>query len=381
MPISLTIWTVENFSPSNENDAGLVFKNQLDLFDQNHPEAQLDIIEKKPTGPGSIEAYLEIAGQVAPAVLPDITVLSTDLIPVIGKMQPPGGEALILQPLDALVAPELIDDLFPIARQLGSYDSALMGIPFMLDFEHVIYNSTILTDTAPTTWDAILKSGGPCIFPAAEDAPVDTTLLHYISAGGALYDDEGNGIIEIDPLTEVFRFYQQADTDHIIPVSVIQTRSLAQSWNGYRNGNALLAHVNASQYLLRRDELLNTAVGPFPGMERSSPAFASGWVWAIITTDPARQQLALELINWLMDAERLGEWSYNGKWLPATENALETWPSNDEYVQFAREQIMIAMPRPDNDYYELVQTRLAKSVRDVLLGNTSPAAAASYSAP
>lgn len=376
--ISLTIWTTEEFSASDKDASSRLFMDQLQAFDQSHPEAKLDIVVKRPTGAGSIAAYLEIAGQVAPAVLPDITVLSTDML---GDIMQATSANSIVQPLDNLAPAEMLDDLFPIARELVSYDSHTMGIPFTLDFEHLIYNTAILTNTKPTTWDAILKSGGPYLFPAAEDAPVDTTLLHYLSAGGILSDEEGNPILEIDPLTEVFRFYQQADAEHVIPVAVIQTRSLAQSWNGYRNGNALIAHVNAAQYLSRRADLLNTGVAPFPGMERPGASFASGWVWAIITTDPARQQVAIELISWLMAVDQLGDWSFSGRWLPATESALASWPAGDDYVQFARDELLTAVRRPENAYYEQVQARLAKSVRDVLLGNTSPAAAASYSAP
>ncbi|MBN1318338.1 MAG: hypothetical protein JXA42_22860, partial [Anaerolineales bacterium] len=41
IPISLTIWTVESFSPSDNNSASKTFMEQLQIFDRDHPEAQL----------------------------------------------------------------------------------------------------------------------------------------------------------------------------------------------------------------------------------------------------------------------------------------------------------------------------------------------------
>jgi ABC-type glycerol-3-phosphate transport system substrate-binding protein len=156
---------------------------------------------------------------------------------------------------------------------------------------------------------------------------------------------------------------------------------LAESWDAYLNGNALIAHVGAALYLGGRDELLNTAVAPTPGPQKAAPPLVSGWHWTITASDPSRQQLAAELLNWLMSAENLGVWSYSSRWLPALDEALAVWPTDDEYIQFAREQLLIAVPHPDDAYNQIVQPKLTQAVRDVLLGNNSPAAAAAATAP
>jgi len=372
-PVTLTIWTTQEFAPADEDAGGRLLLDQLLAFDRNHPDVIVDVIIKRPAGPGGIMDYLSTASQVAPAVLPDITVLSSQML-----RQAVAEE--VIQPLDDLLAPETVEGLFPVADELGRVDGRLMGIPFTLDFEHLVYNTAILTDTGPVTWDAIISSGGPYLFPAAEESPVDSTLIHYLAAGGVLHDTEGRPYFEIDPLTEVFRFYQRANAEGAIPAVALQTESLDESWNAYRSGAALIAHVNTIPYLSGRAELLNTATAPIPGPEKATSPFASGWHWVMITSDPLRQQLAAELLDWLMAPDNLGVWSYASQWLPASGGALAVWPTDDEYVKFAHEQILVALPRPDDEYNQVVQPRLSQAVRDVLLGNSTPAAAAAAAA-
>jgi ABC-type glycerol-3-phosphate transport system substrate-binding protein len=367
--VTLTIWTVEEFAPADEDAGGRNLQSQLLAYDRSHPDLTIEVLVKRPAGPGSIMDYLQTAPPVAPDVLPDITVLSSQNLPLAVDMG-------VVQALDDLISPGVVGALFPAAADLGRVDDVLMGVPFMLDFEHTVYNSAILTSTAPVTWGAVLESGGPYLFPAAEDAPVDTALTHYLSAGGALYDDEGVPRFEIDPLTEVFRFYQLANSEKVIPAAMLNTHSLAESWKAYLEGSALIAHTSAALYLTGQDDLLNTAVAPIPGPEEAAPSLASAWHWVILSPDPTRRGLAAELLNWLMSAENLGVWSYSSRWLPASAGALAVWPTDDVYVRFVQEQLRLAVAHPGDAYNQVMQPKLAQAVRDVLLGNSSPAEAA-----
>lgn len=368
--VTLTIWTVEEFAPADEDPGGRNLLGQLLAFDRSHPDLSIEVLVKRPDGPGSIMDYLQTAPAVAPDVLPDITILSSQNLPL-------AVDEGVIQALDGLISPEIVGALFPAAGDLARVeDDALMGLPFMLDFEHTVYNSAILTSTAPITWGAVLESGGPYLFPAAQEAPADTALIHYLAAGGALYDEEGNPRFEIDPLTEVFRFYQLANSERVIPAAMLNTRSLAESWEAYQDGGTLIAHTNAALYLAGRDDLLNTAVAPIPGPEEAAPSLATAWHWVILSPDPTRRTLAAELLDWLMAADNLGVWSYSSRWLPASADALAIWPTDDAYVQFAQEQLRLAIAHPGEVYNQVMQPKLAEAVRDVLLGNSSPAEAA-----
>ncbi len=372
-PVTLTIWTTQEFAPTDEDAGGRLLLNQLLAFDRSHPDLTVEVIVKRPTGPGGIMDYLNTASEVAPSVLPDVTVLNSQMLRTAATFG-------VVQRLDDLLLPEMVEDLYPVAGQLGRVDGYLLGIPFAVDFEHVVYNTGVLTDTSPTTWEAIIDSDGPYLFPAADGAPVDSTLIHYMAAGGTLYDEEANPRFEIDPLTEVFRFYQRADSGGIIPVAALHTDSLDASWDAYQNGNALIAHTSATRYLSGRAGLLKTAVSPVPGPDKAARSLVSAWHLVIITPDPSRQQLAAELLDWLMAPDNLGVWSYAGRWLPAADGAMAAWPTNDDYVRFAREQILSAIPCPGEEYYQVAQS-LGLAVRDVLLGRSSPAAAAANANP
>ena len=381
-PITLTVWTIQEFAPSDASAGGRLLLDQLLAFDRSHPDINLDVVVKRATGPGGIDDYLRIASQVAPTVLPDIAVMERSTMLEAATLQRADlNQAGLVYPLDDLLLPETIADLLPIARDMGTVDGQLMGVPFMLDLEHIVYNSAILTETVPLDWQAILDSGGPYLFPAGVDAPVDSTLLHYLAAGGALYDSEGLPYLQLDPLTEVFRFYQRGDQDRVIPVAALQARSLNESWNAYRNGNVLISHVLASDYLSGREELLNSAVAPIPGPEGPGVTFASGWLYTLCNPDPTSQRLAAELLGWLLAGDNLGVWSYASQWLPSTESALAVWPVDDEYVEFVRKQLESSTVHPDVGYMLAVQARLSQAVREVLLGNASPAAAAAAGTP
>jgi ABC-type glycerol-3-phosphate transport system substrate-binding protein len=380
-PISLTVWITEEFEPSDNNPGGRQLRDQLQAFDQSRADLELDVVVKRATGPGSIVDYLYTAVPVAPKVLPDLATLSNQNLEEIAPLPAPAGAESLLQPLDELIPPNVIGDLFPVGRALGTVGGQLLGIPFMLDLEHLVYNTAVLSDSVPHTWNRILASGGPYVFPAAEEARVDTPLLHYLAAGGRLTDDGGNPRLAIDPLTEVFRFYQRCAADRVIPVATVQTRSLAESFGRYENNNALIAHVNASTYLSERAGLFSTGVAPIPGPNRPGASFVTGWHWAVVTSDPVRRQMAVDLITWLAEADNLGIWSYAGSWLPATQSALLVWPEEDDYLPFAREQLLSGIRWPGDAYYQAVQARLAGAVRDVLLGNANPAEAASSATP
>jgi ABC-type glycerol-3-phosphate transport system substrate-binding protein len=373
-PITLTVWTTQEFAPSDEDAAGRLFLDQLLDFQRDHTDVKVEVVVKRLTGPGGIMDYLDTASAVAPAVLPDITILSSDVIP---QASAEG----VLQPLDGLLPEGTIEDLFPVGDKLGRIGDALMAIPFTLDFQHLVYNTTILTATTPTTWDEVLYSGGPLLFPAGEEAPVDTVLDHYLAAGGTLAIEDGALTLAVDPLTEVLRFYQRAALDRVVPVAVLQLESLAGCLNAYRGGSALIAHVSSALYLPMRADLLNTAVAPVTGPRRPGSVMISGWHWAILTPDSARQQLAANFVAWLLEPDNVGGWSYSGHWLPASINGFARWPTDDEYISFARDQILLGIPRPAADVLESIQPLLRTAMREVLLGSKSPAAAAASVAP
>jgi hypothetical protein len=52
---------------------------------------------------------------------------------------------------------------------------------------------------------------------------------------------------------------------------------------------------------------------------------ANAWMWVVVTDDPARQALAIEFINWMMDVARQREYAEVIFRLPSQEPALQSF--------------------------------------------------------
>ena len=98
---------------------------------------------------------------------------------------------------------------------------------------------------------------------------------------------------------------------------------------------------------------------------------ADGWALAIVTTDPARQRLAAELIAWLLTPANAAEWAQAAVWLPTSPEALKTW-GTDSYYTFLDGQLANALNHPAGADYAQAAARIQKAVISVIKGETTP---------
>jgi ABC-type glycerol-3-phosphate transport system substrate-binding protein len=89
--------------------------------------------------------------------------------------------------------------------------------------------------------------------------------------------------------------------------------------------------------------------------------------------------LASELLNSLIAGNQLGEWSYASNYLPARQAALALWPEDDNYVDFAREQLNRAQAMPFSSTSNIM-TILNNAVFDVVTLAKTPQIAAEEAA-
>ncbi|MEN8097455.1 MAG: extracellular solute-binding protein [Chloroflexota bacterium] len=373
-PITLTLWTIEEFAPSDETSMGRLLQNQLLSFQRTQHDVSVEVVVKSAMGSGSVLDYLRTAPKVAPDVLPDMVLMSTEMLNT-------ADDYGVLQPVDQLVSQSTLEALFPVAVKLASVDDVQLGIPFKLNFEHVAFNTSIITDTRPTTWQSIIDSGGPYLFPASENASGTSVLALYLAAGGTISEKDSELILDVDPLTEVLRFIQRANSTQAIPSTIVDDDSLSDVWDSYRTGTASLVNIDSQAFIARRPGLINTSFSAIPGPSDAAFPLIDGWHWAVVTTNPIHQQLVGELIDWLMLPENLGAWSYTSGWLPASMGAFAAWPITDDYIRFAREQILLGIPHAYGADWDSLERELTQAVRDVISGNKSPAAAAADLVP
>jgi ABC-type glycerol-3-phosphate transport system substrate-binding protein len=368
--IHLTLWTVEPVSPQAEGAAGRAFANGLHLFEETYRDVSVTVVLKNVSGKGNVLDYLRTASQVAPSILPDVVVLDTvDLASA--------ARAGIVVPLDDLASPLLTKDLLPAALRAGTVDDQLVGVPFEMDVEHLIYNTNKVT-SAPISWTDVVSSNVTYVFPAKGRNGLvnDAFLIQYLASGGRLHDDEGRLLLDEQPLRAALDYYRQGEQMGVMPASVLDVSTPDDVWPAYLSAKVGMAHVNSHRFLTDRGVLHSTQFADIPTRDGIPLAIGRGRVLAIVARDPARQAMAMRLIEWLMSPDSNATWNQATAHLPTRYAAFNLLANDDPYWLFLRHQLEIAVPPPAFPGYDQVGRVLQQAVVEVMTGEATPEVAA-----
>ncbi|MBM4458683.1 MAG: extracellular solute-binding protein [Chloroflexi bacterium] len=372
--ISLTWWTPEFISPKASAPAGpLLAKLLADFEAAQDGKIRVTPVLKAKYGKGGLLDFLLAARSVAPTVLPDVVILD------VAELEPAAG-AGVLQPLDNLLTPEVVNGLYPFARQAGQFGGRLLAVQYVADLDHVIYNRGRLT-SLPSTWAGLLAGKVIYVFPASSPQPRSgavpfddvqhSVLSQYLSAGGLIDPKTRHLALQEQPLLLTLSYYSDALQANLLPPEVLEASSLDDAWSLYVQGQAHAANVSARRYLAGRESLPDAAFAPAPGWSNPAPPITSGWALAVVAADPARQKAAAAFINWLLAPENAGGWAQAAGWLPTAPKALAVWGANP-YREFLDRQLASAVSHPIGADYPQVAGRLQKAVTSVLRGASSP---------
>jgi len=366
----LTLWTVESVSPQAEGTAGRAFANGLRVFEETYHDVSVAVVLKNASGKGSVLDYLRTASQVAPSILPDVVVLDTvDLASA--------AHAGIVVSLDDLASPLLTKDLLPAALRAGTVDGQLVGIPFEMDVEHLIYNTNKIA-SAPISWTDVVSSNVTYVFPAKGRNGLvnDAFLIQYLALGGRLHDDEGRLLLDEQPLRAALDYYRQGEQIGVVPPSVLDVSIPDDVWPAYVSARVGMTHVNSHRFLTDRSVLRSTQFADIPTRDGIPLAIGRGRVLAIVAHDPGRQAAAMRLIEWLMMPDSNATWSQTTAHLPTRYAAFSLLTNNDPYWLFLQHQLEIAVPPPAFPGYDQVGRVLQQAVVEVMTGEATPEAAA-----
>jgi len=372
--VVVTVWMPEALVPTGGTSGGEALLEQLVSFDETHPDIRVEFYSKQTTGPGSTIAYLRSAPPVAPAILPDLVLLDQS------RLVDAAHENLIV-PLDDLVDPAQIAGLYPAALNLGTIGDQLFGVAYVLEFQHMIYRLSFFEEP-PNTFDAVLGSTVPYLFPAAPKEDVNfTTLTQYLAAGGTLVDAEGRPHLDAEPLARVLTFYSAGRSEGVIDPALFQVSDTSDTWLAYRDRQAGLAAVTSTQYLADRQSVrTSTGLSWIPTPDGRPIALVTGWSWAVVSTDREKQQAALELLSFLLDPVNQGTYTRAASWLPSQPTALAVWGDTDRYPAFADTALESAIVQPDLAVRGTVGPTIQDALEAVLLNNILPAQAANDAA-
>jgi ABC-type glycerol-3-phosphate transport system substrate-binding protein len=369
--VPLTIWTTETFSPTQAITSSQILAEQVAAFEKNHPDVQVEFGLKKAHGKGGILDFLLTTDTVVPALLPDLAFIDVDELET-------AVQAGVVQPLDTLIPPDLVDDLYPFARQAGTFDGRLYGLQFQADLDHLVYNTGRLA-VPPRSWPGVLSNPGAYLFPAGGAAGLvnDDFLVQYLAVRPWTSEEDPNEpFLDKDSLAAVLQYYKDGVSRGVFPRAIVDYHSTDDSFGDYVLGKASLAHVSAHRYLAERNKLTNSAMAPIPAINGAGSPIGRGWALALVTSDPARQSLAVELMTRLMSPQINAAWNKAADYLPTRQAALANWDEEDSYTRFVMQQLQTAQARPRMPNYSRIAAALQEAVLAVITGDTTPEEAA-----
>ncbi len=362
--ITLTVWFPDVVFPSDETPGGKMLAQRLEEFHKQHHGIYVEPVRKLAHGPGGMLDYLRTSHAVAPKILPDIVILDAE-----ETYKGIGTGAL--QPIEGVVPASLKEKMYRFAQETGWEGGHWYALFLQADMEHLAINPAVCSVEAPT-WDEIISNKCVYLFPAAgEDGlPSDAEILHFLGSGGGW---EKGGALRFDEtvLRRLFNFYREGRDRGVIPKSVLDYATNDDCWAAFLAEKGSVAHVNSSRYLTDRGLLREVTFMPVPTYKGRTLSMADGWVVGIVTSDPARQQIAASLLSWLMEPDWYGGWCAASKMLPVTRPGMEVWSKehgSEIYVEFLKSLLENAVPRPGGPDYEKSAARLHKAIR-TMLGN------------
>ena len=195
-PITLTLWLPTEFSAE---PARQILAQQLNAFAANADGLPTQVLIKNDHGPGGLFDLLKSASPVAPRILPDLIALDAAELEAAAR-------AGLLQPIGPHLPADLIADLFPFARDLGTVNQALYGIVYRADLEHLAFNTRVM-DAAPVRWADILSSTHTYVFAVYDPTEYisDAVLAHYLALGGRFVADDGQAMLDQNTLAQLLQ--------------------------------------------------------------------------------------------------------------------------------------------------------------------------------
>lgn len=353
----LVVWVPAFFQPEDEPPVVLL-QTVYDQFRRNHPDVHLEIQRKAETGEASLYAYLRNAQSMAPSILPDLVLLDTTQLwqaAELGLIQPVNWDAL-----------QHTNDFFQFARTATNYQGRTIGIPYAADLIHLVYHTNQIAQL-PTTWDTLLTTGGPYWFAAGKhDSPNESLLLQYVGAGGQLFED--GTVSNPEALTELFAFLMQAKAAGVLPEEILALKTSNESWLAFAGQQRGFADASAHWVLSQPAAVSDLGFAQIPTINGATVTIAQTWAFALVTPDPEQQQLALELIDQLLEPTVHSAWSHATMQLPTQRGVYATWLDASPYYDFLQQQLDVAIATPNGPQFADFARRLQQAQEAVLLG-------------
>ena len=358
-PLTLTLWVTPPFDPQADTPAAALLRARLAEYEQRRPNVRVRGRVKAESGAGGMLNALATASAAAPAALPDLTLVSQDML-----------EAGVLKglfyPFDTLL-PLSESDWLDFAVALGKMQGGQFGVPYAGDVLAMAYRPAQIPDP-PADWAALQETPAPLLFPAGEETGAYPILL-YLAEGGALQDEALRPLLEEKPLAAMLTRTAEMHQVGRFPAYLTEYADEQAAWEAYQTGTSAMAIVWASAYLQALPPDTSLALPPVPGGEPLS--LGRAWLWALTTSQPEKQTLAAELVTYLTEPAFLAQWSEAAGYLPARLNALDAW-SEAGPRPMLKPLLAAARPLPPGGIRTVLSPLLQDAVEQVLQEKGTP---------
>ncbi|QRN83048.1 extracellular solute-binding protein [Chloroflexota bacterium] len=361
---SLTLWIPPEMDPESGTEAGQILGERLQLFSDLNGGLEVNVRVKDVSGTGGLLDALTATSEAAPEALPDLIALPrTDLETAALKG--------LIYPLDGLTEIPDDTDWFNFTQEMALLQGSTFGLPFAADAIVLTYRSASMEEI-PATWTELLSGEISLAFPA-DSSDALLTLALYQAQGGLIQDNQRRPVLEAEPLTTVFELYQTGAQSEVLLPWLDQIQTLGQAWSAYREGQANMSITWVSNFL--KELPADTTLAPLLPMATGTVSLGTGMSWALATPNEARQQLAVELAEFLVNPQFLASWTSAAGYLPTRPSSLDGW--EDSALASVLGQIGTSSRLiPSNDIITSLGPLLREGTRQVLQGLMPPNQAA-----
>jgi ABC-type glycerol-3-phosphate transport system substrate-binding protein len=359
----LILWVPPQFDPTAETLSADLFQSRLDEFVNRRPQTDIQVRIKSLEGEFGLLNSLELTESAAPILMPDLIALPRTLFEQ-------AFSAGLVAPLDGYTETLADEDWFGYAHELAQIEGQIAGIPFGGDMMTLAYKNDS-EEAPPTDWNEVIAGGKAMAFPASDPRSL-VTLAAYQSLEGNLRDEEGNPLLESDPLLDILSYYQTAQAANVMPYWLTQFETAEQVWASYQERQSTLAITWSS--LILNSESPNTSLSAVPTRDGVAFTFTDGWVWCVVISDAETEQIAVELAEFLTEPAYLNTWALEAGYLPVRPTGLENW-SDTSHFSILNQLLPSAVLIPDTELQVELGPRIRDAVVSVLKDQVEPTAA------
>jgi len=352
----LRVWLPPQFDPAAENDPADLLEQRLAEFEAQHPGLQIEVRLKHSGGENEIINSLSLTSDAAPDALPDLILLSRPDLETAAMLG-------LLHPIDGLSAALEDPNWYNYAQELARIQNTGYGLPLAGDVMVLVYYPELGTIVS---WEDVLSSDGQFVFPAGNLQGL-VGLSLYSSAGGEILDAQNMPTLNAEALTRVLTLVQEGASKDVFPASLANVVTDAQALQIYRTGGANKGVIWILDYRPSEDG----EITPLPGLTEIPFSYSTGWIWALAGSNPENQQLAVELAEYLVADEFVGEWTHGIGYLTTRPSTVE---EGDRTLTAILES---AHPIPSRDVLTVLGPLMQEALTRVLNGEPPEAVAGS----